>query len=225
MSKEYRLQLPITESQVRELRLGDVVYLSGKVVTLRDMTHGRAVEIVRKGEDLPFDLRNSAIWHCAPIVKQDATGKWHITAAGSTTSSRFTYTGSELVKKYQTRITVGKGTMWQAAVDVMKEIGSCYLNTTGGTAALYAQKVEDVEEVFWLDLGLPESAWVLRVKDIGPFIVGIDSLGNSLYENMRKEMNKKLLEQCKKHNIKLDYTYAYLPLDIAGKARSIPSCD
>ena len=224
MSKEYHLNMPITEEQARELRLGDVVYLSGKVVTLRDMTHGRAVEIIRKGEDVPFDLKNSAIWHCAPIVKKDDSGKWHITAAGSTTSSRFTYTGSELVKKYKTRITFGKGTMWQEAVDVMKEVGSCYLNTTGGTAALYAQKVEEVENVFWLELGLPESAWCLRVKDLGPFIVGIDAHGNSLYANIRKEMNKRLIEQCKKYNVKLDYTYAYLPLDITGKARQIPAC-
>lgn len=223
MSKEYRFQFPLTEEQVRELQMGDIVYLTGLIHTMRDMGHGRAVEMVNRGETLPFDLSTSAIWHCAPIVKQDESGGWHVMAAGSTTSSRFTPLGSDLLEAFHMRCTIGKGTMGPRAVETMQKNGSVFLNTTGGTAALYAQQIEEVAGVHWLDLGLPEAVWMLRVKDFGPLIVGIDSRGGSLYQSMRQDMNLRLKEECEKAGVSLSRNYTYLPVNLLGKPRKQPN--
>ncbi|MDR1510820.1 MAG: FumA C-terminus/TtdB family hydratase beta subunit [Synergistaceae bacterium] len=221
MSSVYHLTFPFSEEETRNLKVGDIVYINGHIHTMRDMGHARALDILKKGEKLPFDLSPSAIWHCAPIVKQDEAGKWFVTSAGSTTSSRFTPLGSEMLERLGMKATLGKGTMKQRAVDVMKKIGSVYLNTTGGTAALYAQQIEDVEAVHWLDLGLPEAIWVLRVKEFGPLIVGIDSYGNSLYENIRKDMNVHLKEQLNKAGISISKSFTYLPVNITGRPREL----
>lgn len=221
MSKTVHLTFPIPEEQILDLEIGDVVYLTGTIHTVRDMGHARALEMLDRGEDLPFDLPNSAIWHAAPIVKQDETGKWHILSAGSTTSSRFTPLGSEMLKRLGMRCTIGKGTMYQKAIDTMKEVGSVYLNTTGGCAAMYAQQVEEVETVHWLDLGLPEAIWVMRVKEFGPLIVGIDAHGNSLYEEMKATMNQNMLREAEKAEVDLTYNYSYMPVSILGRPRNI----
>ena len=220
MNKEYHLQIPFSEHETKALQVGDVVYITGVVHTVRDMGHARALELLKKGEKLPFDLANSIIWHCAPIVRQDEkSGKWHVVSAGSNTSSRFTPLGSELLERLGMRATMGKGTMKKRAVDLMQKIGSVFLNTTGGTAALYAQQVEEIEAVHWLDLGLPEAIWAMRLKEMGPLIVGIDSHGNSLYENIKKDMNRRLKEQLDKAGISLSHNYTYLPIDITGRPR------
>ncbi|MGI5892597.1 MAG: FumA C-terminus/TtdB family hydratase beta subunit [Bacillota bacterium] len=220
MSKVVNLTFPITEKQVQELEVGDIVYLSGLVHTMRDMGHARALEILRRGEKLPFDLANSCIWHAAPVVRQDESGKWHIVSIGSTTSSRFTPLGSEILELLGMKCTLGKGTMHKQAMDVMEKIGSVYLCTTGGCAALYAQQIEEVEDVYWLDLGLPEAIWAMRVKNLGPLVVGIDAHNNSLYLNMRKNMNARLQEQLGKSGISLSKSFTYLPVSIVGKSRT-----
>jgi len=221
MSKTVYLSFPLTEEDVRSLEVGDIVYLTGTIHTVRDMGHARALEMLDRGEKLPFSLSDSAIWHAAPIVKQDETGKWHILSAGSTTSSRFTPLGSEIIRRLGMRCTIGKGTMYQEAVDTMQEVGSIYLNTTGGCAAMYAQQVEEVETVHWLDLGLPEAIWVMRVKEFGPLIVGIDSHGNSLYENMKKTLRANMHAEAEKAGVDLERNFSYMPLSILGRPRKL----
>lgn len=218
MSKTYYLQFPITEQQARELKMGDVVYLSGTVHTMRDMGHARSLELLRAGRELPFDLSESCIWHAAPVVRKEE-GKWQVLSIGSTTSSRFTSLGSELLERLGMRLTVGKGTMGQQAVDTMQKIGSVYLNTTGGCAALYAQQVQEVTAVHWLDLGLPEAVWVLRVKNIGPLIVGIDAHGSSLYQHVKTTMDRNLEEQAKRLRVDLRKDYTYMPVRILGRPK------
>ena len=223
MSKEYHLNIPFSEEEAKALEIGDVVYVSGIIHTLRDMAHARVAEMLRNGEPLPFDLASSAIWHAAPVVYQDENGKWHTPSAGSTTSSRYTPLGAEILEKLKMRATIGKGTMKQPAIEVMKKIGSVFLNTTGGTAALYAQKVEEIEAAHWLELGLPETVWVMRVKEFGPLIVGIDSRGASLYDNMREAVNLRLKEQFEKAGISIEKCYTCLPVSIPGESRQFTS--
>lgn len=221
MSKVVHLTFPISEDQIRSLEVGDIVYLTGTIHTMRDMGHARALEMLDRGEKLPFNLSDSAIWHAAPIVKQDETGKWHILSAGSTTSSRFTPLGSEMLKRLGMRCTIGKGTMYKKAIDTMQEVGSVYLNTTGGCAAMYAQQVEEVQAAYWLDLGLPETIWVMRVNEFGPLIVGIDSHGNSLYENMKGSMNQNMRAEAEKAGIDLERDISYMPVSILGRPRKL----
>jgi fumarate hydratase subunit beta len=220
MTKEYRLQAPITEAQVRQLNCGDAVYISGLVHTMRDMGHRRAVDMLARGERLPFDLEQGVLWHCAPIVKKTPAGKWQAVSAGPTTSSRFTYLGSELIKKLQIRCTIGKGTMLTKAVETMRDTGSCYLNSTGGCAALYAEKIEEVADVFWTDLGLPEATWVLRVRDLGPLIVGIDCNMNSIFEKVGQTMRTNLASIYAKSSIDPQRSLAYLPRRVVASSGS-----
>jgi fumarate hydratase subunit beta len=218
MSQEYHFQAPITEAQVRQLNSGDIVYISGLVHTMRDMGHRRAVDMLARGEKLPFDLHNGVLWHCAPIVRKTPTGAWEAVSAGPTTSSRFTYLGSELIKKLPIRCTIGKGTMLTKAVETMRETGACFLNSTGGCAALYAEKIEEVAAVHWTDLGLPEATWVLRVKDLGPLIVGIDSKGNSIFDQVGQNMRTKLKSIYATSNLDPNRSLSYLPRRVVASS-------
>jgi fumarate hydratase subunit beta len=220
MTNEYHFQIPVAEEQIRKLNCGDVVYLSGIVHTMRDMGHRRAVDMLARGEKLPFDLQEGALWHCAPIVRKNAEGRWEAISAGPTTSSRFTYLGSDLIQRLKIRCTIGKGTMLAKAVQTMSEVGSCFLNATGGCAALYSGKIEEVVDVHWTDLGLPEATWVLRMKDFGPLIVGIDSHENSLFEKVGAKMRQNLTSIYEKSHLDANYNLSYLPRRVVAKAKS-----
>lgn len=220
VGKEFRLELPLDEAKVRELKMGDVVYLSGKVFTMRDMGHRRAVDLLQAGQALPFDLREGVLWHCAPIVRRDGN-RWEVTSAGATTSSRFTLLGSELIHRLRLRLTIGKGTMGGSAQKAMQEVGSAYLNMTGGCAALYAQQVREVVDVYWTDLGLPEAVWSLRVEDLGPLVVGIDAHGQSLYGEMRGELESRrpgIYASCR---LRDGGNLTYLPKRVPGKSAGL----
>lgn len=217
MNKTIELTFPIAKEEILGLSCGDIVYLTGNIHTMRDMGHRRALDMLDAGEKLPFDLSNSAIWHCAPIVRKNDQGKWVVVSAGSTTSSRFTPLGSEMLERLGMRCTLGKGTMNKRAVDAMKNVGSVFLNTTGGCAALYAQQIEKVVDVYWTDLGLPESIWVLKVNKMGPLIVGIDAHGNSLYDEKRKDLGARIENECERRKVRLDYDYVYMPKRVPGR--------
>ena len=219
MAKEFHFQLPVDEERMRELRIGDLVYLSGIVITMRDISHRKAVDLLEAGESLPVDFTNGTLWHCAPIVRQKEDGRWEAVAAGSTTSSKFSKLGAELIRKLQIRCTIGKGTMFPPAVDAMEEVGAVFLNATGGAAAMYACQIKEVVEVFWLELGLPEALWVLRVEEMGPFIVGIDSHRNSLFDEVGAVCRENLKRVYADSHISPDYTYTYLPKRVMAKAR------
>ena len=213
MEKEIRL--PTSEADVRKLKVADIVYVSGVIHTMRDMGHRRAIEIIKRGEKLPFDLKNGAIWHCGPIARK-VKNIWEIVAAGPTSSSRFTELGAELVRKQHVRLTIGKGTMGTDMINALKEVGGVYLVATGGCAALYAKRVVNVENVHWLDLGMPEATWVLKVDKLGPLVVGIDSHGNALEQIVLEKVYKNVKETYNKENIDLTRTYVWWPKKIAG---------
>jgi tartrate/fumarate subfamily iron-sulfur-dependent hydro-lyase beta chain len=226
MTREHRLTLPFSPEQAHELNCGDTVYLSGVIHTMRDMGHRRAVDMLARGERLPFDLRDGAIWHCGPIVRKFvppnssaalAQERWEVLSAGPTTSSRFNQLGPELMRSLRVRCTIGKGTMGDQAIQTMRDVGGCFLNATGGCGALYAGQIEEVVNVFWTDLGLPEAVWVLRAKELGPLVVGIDAHGNSLFGKIGAQMRSNLEAVYREAGIRRDYNLAYLPKRVAGK--------
>jgi tartrate/fumarate subfamily iron-sulfur-dependent hydro-lyase beta chain len=222
MSREFKLQLPTDEKTIRELRVGDVVYLSGLLCTLRDMGHRRAVDALARGEQLPFDLSTCAMWHSGPIAKQEG-GRWRIVSAGPTTSSRFTPLGAQLIRDLGIRVVIGKGTMGPEAREAMREVGACFLNSTGGAAVLYAQQVEEVEAVHWLDLGEPEAAWVVRVREMGPLVVGIDSHGDSLHGRMKVRTAPALAQVYERSGISPGDKFVYLPKRVPAGGQPSPS--
>ncbi|MCK4491331.1 MAG: fumarate hydratase C-terminal domain-containing protein [Candidatus Altiarchaeales archaeon] len=180
------LKTPLSESDVAKLKVGDIVYLSGIVVTARDRAHERAL----KDGKFPVDIRGGVIFHAGPVVKKE-DGRWRIVAIGPTTSSRMNPVEAEFIKKFGVGGIIGKAGMSREVADAM-ENKAVYLAMTGGCAAIAANAVKNVIAVYWLDLGIPEAVWVLDVSRLGPLIVGIDSHGSSLYEKVNKKVRENI---------------------------------
>jgi fumarate hydratase subunit beta len=178
-----KLKTPLSENDVRSLKVGDTVTLDGIMYSGRDEMHARALEYAKEGRKLPFDLNGGVLYHCGPIVKKDG-GRWRVIAAGPTTSSRMDAMEPEFIEHFGVRAIIGKGGMSQPTVESMAKHGCVYLAFTGGAAVLAAQGITDVRGVEWLDLGMPEAMWALSVKGFGPLIVAIDAHGDSLYKKV-----------------------------------------
>ncbi len=180
----YHLRLPLTEEDVKKLKVGDSIYVSGDIVTARDDAHKHALHLKEKGESLPVDFSKLAIYHCGPIMrKNEETREWEVVAAGPTTSSRMEIFQDKFIEAFGTKLIIGKGGMGPRTTAACEKFGAVYGMFTGGAALLAADKVKRVKEVHWLDLlGMPECLWVLEVEEFGPLLVGIDCHGNNLFE-------------------------------------------
>jgi len=181
------LKTPLLVSDVTALKVGDVVYLSGIIYTARDGAHARALS----EKKFPVDVSGGVIFHAGPIVRKSGEG-WKIVAVGPTTSSRMDSSEPEFIGRFGVRAIVGKGGMSKSVAAALKKDKVVYLSMTGGCAASAAEKVEKVAGVHWLDLGVPEAVWALRVHRLGPLIVSMDSRGKSLYEDVGERVKKKL---------------------------------
>ena len=188
--KIFRLRTPISEKEVKKLRINDIVYLSGTVVTARDEAHRRALDFHKKGKSLPIVLEGLPIFHCGPIMKNE-NDEWKVVAAGPTTSTRMEIFENQFIKNFKIRAVIGKGGMGQNTVDAMKDYGVFYGAFTGGAAILAAKSITKVKGVKWIDLGMPEAMWLLEVKEFGPITVAIDTEGNNLFEIVTKNAKKK----------------------------------
>ena len=191
---EYKFDLPLSEDDVRKLKVGDSVILNGEFYTARDEAHLHALEFHKKGEALPVDLEGSAVFHCGPIVKKLDGDKWELVAAGPTTSSRMNTLEPEFIETFKVRAIIGKGGMSKPTVDAMQKHGCVYLALTGGAALIAAQGVSEVKTVHWFDLGMPEALWVLQADNFGPLTVAMDSHGSSLYAGIDAIMEKQIPE-------------------------------
>ncbi|RLI93807.1 MAG: fumarate hydratase [Candidatus Altiarchaeales archaeon] len=169
------LNTPLSERDIKKLKIGEFVYLSGIVVTARDKAHERALN---EGA-FPIDIENCVIFHSGPIVKRN-NNEWKVIAIGPTTSARMNNVESDFIKRFKIRGIIGKGGMNKK---IFRENKCIYFAMTGGCASIGAMAVENVKNVYWLELGIPEAVWVLKVRNLGPLLVAIDSNGNSVYEN------------------------------------------
>jgi fumarate hydratase subunit beta len=180
----YRFRTPISEKEVRKLRVNDTLYITGTVVTARDAAHRRALEYHKEGKKLPINLEGLALFHCGPIVKQEGN-RWRVVAAGPTTSYRMDMFEDEFIKTFRVRVIMGKGGMSKKTADAMKRYGAIYGVLTGGAAVLIAKAVKEVKSVEWSDLGMPEALWILEVENFGPLTVAIDTHGNNLFQDIQ----------------------------------------
>ncbi|MGE3176685.1 MAG: fumarate hydratase [Vicinamibacterales bacterium] len=183
--REVALKAPLTEEQVRSLKVGDVVLVSGRMFTGRDAVHSYLMK-----HDPPVDLRGSVLYHCGPVVVKEGNG-WRVTAAGPTTSIREEPYQGEVIKRYGVRAVIGKGGMGAKTLAALKEHGAVYLNAIGGAAQFYAKSITGVDDVSLLEFGTPEAMWHLTV-DSFPAIVTMDSHGNSLHKDVEQESGKVL---------------------------------
>lgn len=189
-----KLTTPVSEEEIRKLKVNDIVYISGTIVTARDQAHKRALQFRKEGKQLPINLEGLALFHCGPIVKKEGD-TWIVVAAGPTTSTRMDIFEDEFIKNFKTRIIIGKGGMGKRTTDAMQKYGAIYGAFTGGAAVLAARAIKNVRTVEWFDLGMPEALWILRAEEFGPLTVAIDSHGNNLFENVKKktEENRKTI--------------------------------
>ncbi|KAA0005371.1 MAG: fumarate hydratase [Thermoplasmata archaeon] len=180
---EYHLSLPVSFEDVKKLHVGDIIYVSGRVFTARDEAH----HIMLEKNNIPFDPSDMALFHCGPLMRKTKEG-WEVVSAGPTTSSRMELFEDKFLEKYNVKIIIGKGGMGKNTQKALQKYISIYASYTGGAGALAADKVEEVEDVYWLDeLGMPEAVWVFKVKDFGPLVVAMDSHGNSVYRRRFKK--------------------------------------
>lgn len=178
--REIRLETPLTEAQMRTLKVGDVVLLNGAMFTGRDAVHSYLMK-----NPPPFDLNGAALYHCGPVMlKQDE--RWVTKAAGPTTSIREEPYQGEVIRRYGVRAVIGKGGMGAQTLAAMKECGACYLHAIGGAAQFYARAIVRVPDVRLLEFGVPEAMWKLEVRDFLA-IVTMDARGGSLHADVEKE--------------------------------------
>lgn len=178
------LTTPITYDQIKDLEIGDTVYLTGVLATCRDSGHKRVIEEGVMPEK--FEFRDGAIFHAGPIVGKNEEGKDYMVSIGPTTSRRMEPLEADFIEKTGVRLIIGKGGMMSDTAAACKEHGAIHCAFPGGCAVVAAQEVEEVTDVEWLDFGMPEALWVMNVKEFGPLVVSIDTKGNNLFENNRK---------------------------------------
>lgn len=177
--REVSLSTPLSEEHVRSLKVGDVVLLNGIMHTGRDALHHHLLT-----HDSPVDLRGGALYHCGPVALKQGD-KWVMNAAGPTTSSREEPYQADIIKTFGLRAVIGKGGMGAKTLAALKEHGAVYLNAIGGAAQYYGNCIVDVEGVDFLEFGIPEAMWHIKVKDF-PAIVTMDAHGNSLHADVEK---------------------------------------
>lgn len=182
------LTTPLSEADVRQLKLEDTVSLNGVIFGIRDATQ---IRIFDHGVQPPTSMEGGVCLHTAPGVRKLSDGKYEKLSIGTTTSTRMDRFVPGLMAQYGVRAVVGKGGLLSGSVEAMHKLGGVYLAIVGGAAALETLQVEEILDVWWEDL-MPECLWRFRVKDFGPLIVAIDSHGNSLYQRVNDEVAERI---------------------------------
>ena len=185
--REIMLQAPLSEADVRALKVGDVVLLSGEVYTGRDAVHAHLAK-----HPPPVSLDGAVIYHCGPVMLKQGD-EWVVKAAGPTTSSREEPYQAGTIRNYGVRAVIGKGGMGAKTLEALRDSGAVYLNAIGGAAQFYARSIEKVLGVHFMEFGIPEAMWHLRVNRFAA-IVTMDARGNSLHADIEKETGEHLAE-------------------------------
>ncbi|HTD90341.1 MAG TPA: fumarate hydratase C-terminal domain-containing protein [Burkholderiales bacterium] len=183
----YEFDMPVTEQQIRQVRVNDTVTLNKTLYGIRDATQ---IHMFDHGRKTRFDLRGHAVVHTAPNVKWVGETQAHPSGyepicIGTTTSARMERFTRPLMEQCGVRIIIGKGGLFAASQAAFKDIGGIYLAVVGGAAALETTWIEQIEEVDLDDLN-PESLWKFRIKGFGPLLVAMDSHGGNLYTEVNK---------------------------------------
>ena len=184
------LNTPVSSDDLKDIKVGDVIYLNGHIVTCRDVAHRRLIEY---GRELPVDLNGGAIFHAGPIVRkiEGQEDKYEMVSIGPTTSMRMEKFEKEFIKKTGVKVIVGKGGMGPNTEAGCRENKAIHCVFPAGCAVIAAETVEEIEDAHWMDLGMPEALWVSRVKEFGPLIVSIDAEGNNLFEQNKITFNER----------------------------------
>jgi len=193
MSARVDLNVPVAKENINKLRVGDQVFLTGRIATARDAAHRWMVDHFIKPEqvisaddeksysELKAIMAGSFIYHCGPIVRQDERGNYAFVAAGPTTSIREELYQADVIRHFDLRGVIGKGGMGQKTSKGLVDSCAVYLHAIGGLGAYYASCVSRVVKVYKLEFGVPEAMWVIDVVDM-PLLVTMDAHGDSLHD-------------------------------------------
>lgn len=188
----HEFNMPVTEAQVRSLRVNDTVTLNTTLYGIRDASY---IALFDKGRTTRFDLRGHAVIHTAPNVKKvtpsaEFPAGYAPVCIGTTTSDRMERFTRQLMTQMGVRFIIGKGGMREGSLAAFRELGGAYLAIVGGTAALETTWIEQIEDVDLDDLN-PESLWKFRIRGFGPLLVAMDSHGQSLYDVVQANVASK----------------------------------
>ena len=182
------LTTPISAEDLEDIHVGDVIYLTGKLTTCRDVAHRRVIE---EGRKLPVDIRDGAILHAGPIIRQRGEDDYEMVTVGPTTSMRMEKFEEAFIKETGVRLIIGKGGMGEGTMRGCRDNKALHCVFPAGCAVVAASCVEEIVSANWRDLGMPETLWTCKVKEFGPLIVSIDTHGNNLFEQNKIVFNER----------------------------------
>ena len=182
------LTTPIRAEDLEDIQVGDVIYLTGKLTTCRDVAHRRVIEEKRP---LPVDIKDGAILHAGPIIRPLGEDKYEMVTVGPTTSMRMEKFEEAFIKETGVRLIIGKGGMGDGTMRGCREDKAIHCVFPAGCAVVAAACVEEIIDAQWKDLGMPETLWTSQVKEFGPLIVSIDTHGRNLFEENKVLFNKR----------------------------------
>ena len=185
----YNLATPVTESDIRKLRINDTVTLQQTLFGIRDATQ---IHLFDRGRKTKFDLQGHAVIHTAPNVRKvpvspEFPAGYQAISIGTTTSDRMERFTEPLMREYGVRMIVGKGGLRESSANAFQEFGGVYIAIIGGTAALETTWIDQIEDVDLDDLN-PESLWKFKINQFGPLLVAMDSHGGSIYQEVKSEV-------------------------------------
>lgn len=198
-----QVTIPISDTTIRDLKVGESVALTGTLLTGRDAVHKWMIDTFIKktrepqGDDLQVYeaikplLNGSIIYHCGPVVSGLDSGDYKFVAAGPTTSIREEPYQGDVMHHFNIKGVIGKGGMGVKTLDACQQVPGVYFHAVGGAASLIAQSVQKVRVVYKLDFGVPEAIWVIEVKDF-PVVVTMDAHGNSLHADIKEKSQRVL---------------------------------
>ncbi len=206
------LKLPLSETDARSLTLGEQVTVSGLLFTGRSRFHIRAVE-----DDLfpPIDYAAlNCFFHVGPVMQKKDDGSWSVVSCEPTSSIRFERYGADVVRKFNTRVLIGKTTMGHRTAEALRDVGGVYLSKIGLSGNALRNQIRKVHSVYFLEeLGKTEATWVFEVERFGPFFVAIDAQGNNYFEALNDDVKKALPEVKRELGIPIDYDYTEVNSD------------
>lgn len=204
---EHYLTLPLTDEDVKKLKLGDMVYISGNVFTCRSRLQKY---IFDEKHQLPFSTEDrNVLIHNGPIVIKE-NGKWKLMSFMPTSSIRFEKWGAQSVQQWNLKMIVGKTTMGKKTAEMMKEKKCVHVSPRSVSPNLWIDSIE-VQDVHLFDeLGSIEAAWFFKVDKLGPFIVDIDADGNNFFDAFDEEIAKRKDQAMIDLGIDPDFEYTKL---------------
>jgi len=185
---EYNLKFPLTDNDIKNLKIGDILYVSGPMIMARDEAHARSLEYAKENKKLPVETTGIGLFHCGPVVVKSGDD-WIVKAAGPTTSTRMNLFEPEFIEKYRVKVIIGKGGMDKRTSNALKKFKAVYCAFPGGAGVIASKGISDskMKKLHWSDLGTPEALWEFTAEKFGPLIVAMDSHGDSLYDKIKEE--------------------------------------